>query len=90
MMKKKNLFKNAYWRYQVINAGTKKNTILNVHELWINRKTGKFIAYTENPKDINGWDNSKDLEETLKLMLKSCKKYPVMTTKEINKHVKSK
>lgn len=43
MEKKQNPFKNAYWRYQVINAGTKKKPILNIHEVWINRKQGKYL-----------------------------------------------
>lgn len=76
-------FDNAYWRYQLINSNTEENPVLNIHEVWINKDSEKVFSYSENPIDINGWDNTDDLVGSLEMILRCCKKFPILQKKEI-------
>lgn len=61
---------NLKWRYQLINYGTEDQPDLKLHEVYFDVNTGKIIGWTERPYQISGYENSNDIMDDLKIILK--------------------
>jgi len=66
--------RNIKWRYQLINYGTDDQPDLKLHEVYFDVNTGKIIGWTERPYQISGYENSNDIMDDLKMILKDIRK----------------
>lgn len=72
-----------FWRYQIINTGTRENPFYGVHEVYFNEKTGKTISWTEDPVALDNYGNPEELRNDLEKILSDIKKQPVLLESEL-------
>lgn len=73
----------SYWRYQVINHGTKENPSLGVHEIYLNVGNKDDSMWTQSPISLNNYNGLEELIRSLETMLKDIRKYPILIESEI-------
>ncbi|AQW90041.1 hypothetical protein [Elizabethkingia anophelis] len=72
-----------YWRYQVINRGTKENPSLGIHELYLNTQKEGGLMWSQNPISLNNYGNLEELINTVEMILKNLKNYPILLESEL-------
>lgn len=71
------------WRY---GAMKHPDGTFAVHEIYLNKK-GNWDAWTEDAIDLSGFEDEKDLKDTLLAMMNDVEAYPVLDyLKEIDAH----
>lgn len=77
-----------YWRYQIINNGTKEEPSLGIYEIYFNTKYEGDCMWTQNPITLNNYDDLEELIASLEMMLKDIKSHPVLLESELEKKFK--
>ncbi|HAY3544946.1 hypothetical protein HZQ28_17550 [Elizabethkingia anophelis] len=77
-----------YWRYQVINRGTKEKPSLGIHEVYLNTQKEGDLLWTQNPITLTNYNNIEELIDTLNLILKNIKTHPVLLESELQDKLK--
>ncbi|HFK5546012.1 TPA: hypothetical protein ACG0AR_002892 [Elizabethkingia anophelis] len=77
-----------YWRYQVINHGTKSEPSLAIHEMYFNIKNEGDFMWTQNPITLNNYNGLEELITSLEIILKDIKNHHILTEYEMEKKLK--